>query len=66
MLTASIWHRYAIIALFKPVIHNGKRDEVCRECGMYCGDEKCINRWWGKLEEGYLLEDVGDNIKIIL
>jgi len=34
MLIASILHRYANIASFKPVIYNGKRDEVCGECDM--------------------------------
>jgi len=60
VIIASILHSYAIIALFKPVIYNGKKDEVCGECGVYCGDEKCIYCRWGKVKEGYLLEDVGE------
>jgi len=60
MLIASILHRYAVIASFKPVIYNGKREEVCGECGMYCRDEKYVYCRWGKLKEGYLLEDFGE------
>jgi hypothetical protein len=42
MLAVAIFHRYAIIALFKPVMCQGKRGEVCGECGMYSGDAKCM------------------------
>jgi len=51
MHIAYILHRYAIIALFKPVLYNGEWDEVCGECVMYCGDEKCVYCWWGQLKD---------------
>jgi len=64
MLIASILHRYAIMASFEPVIYdisyNGKRDQVCGECGMYCRDEKYAYCQWGKRKEGYLLKDFGE------
>jgi hypothetical protein len=55
MLIAATLHRYTIVALFITVMYNGKRIEMCWECGLYC-----IYCWWGKVKEEYHPEDVGE------